>query len=31
MADTGYNWGSWTAVTKSGGGDWTTLANMEAA
>lgn len=26
MADTGYNWGSWTAVTKSGGGDWTTLA-----
>jgi hypothetical protein len=25
MADTGANWGSWTAVAKSGGGDWTAL------
>ena len=25
MADTGYNWGSWAAVTKSGTGDWTNL------
>ena len=27
MADTGFNWdAAWSAVTKSGGGDWTTLA-----
>lgn len=25
MADTGFNWGSWAAVTKSAGGDWTAL------
>ena len=25
MSDTGANWGSWTAATKSGGGDWTDL------
>jgi len=25
MADTGCNWGAWTAVAKSGGGDWTAL------
>lgn len=25
MADTGIKWGSWTAVTKSGTGDWTAL------
>lgn len=25
MAETGYNWGAWAAVTKSGGGDWTSL------
>lgn len=26
MADTGYNWSAWAAVTKSGTGDWTDLA-----
>lgn len=25
MGDTGYNWGAWAAVAKSGGGDWTSL------
>jgi hypothetical protein len=25
MANTGYTFGSWTAATKSGGGDWTAL------
>jgi len=26
MANTGFEWGSWAAVQKSGGGDWTSLA-----
>jgi len=26
MANTGYDWGAWAAVTKSGTGDWTALA-----
>ena len=30
MADTGYNWGAWGFVIKSGGGNWDDLAQADA-